>query len=251
MRKALVVGNWKMNGTQSSIDVLMHGLMAQLAGCSSGIVVCPPNVYLDQVRKLIEQTPISVGGQNLDWHDKGAFTGEVSAEMLADLGCDFVLVGHSERRTLFGETNEDVAMKRKASLSKGIIPILCVGETQAQREAGETEDVIASQLVPVFDTLGTEAMASVVIAYEPVWAIGTGITASPQQANDVHAFIRHTLAEKDLNIANNIQILYGGSVNADNAGELFGMQDIDGALVGGASLDAASFLAICQAAVLV
>ena len=251
MRKALVVGNWKMNGTGSSIDLLMQGLIAQLASCSGGNVVCPPNVYLDQVRGHIEQTTISMGGQNIDWHDNGAFTGEVSAEMLADLGCDFVLVGHSERRTLFGETSEDVAMKCEASLSKGIIPILCVGETQAQRQNGETQDVITSQLVPVFDKLDSDAMAKVVIAYEPVWAIGTGRTASPQQADDVHAFIRQTLAEKDLNTANNIQILYGGSVNASNAVELFGMQNIDGALVGGASLDAASFLAICQAAVLV
>lgn len=251
MDKMLVVGNWKMNGTRSSIDALIAGLKADLTDGASGVVVCPPNIYIDQVRTLIDGTTIALGGQNLDWHDAGAFTGEVSASMLADLGCDYVLVGHSERRALFGETNEAVALKCVAAIEKGISPIFCVGETQAQREAGETESIIASQLVPVFDRLGVDLMADVIVAYEPVWAIGTGKTASPQQADDVHRFIRDTIAEKDLNIANNIQILYGGSVNASNATELFGMQNIDGALVGGASLDTASFLAICQAAALV
>ncbi len=252
MRRNLVVGNWKMHGSSASIDTLLSGLHEQLATVSSdqvGIAVCPPSVFIAPVSKLLAGSMIACGAQNVSDQQEGAYTGEVSATMLADLGCQYVIVGHSERRTLFGESDADIAAKFLAVQSQGLTPILCVGESLAQREAGETLSWIEQQIKAVVAVAGIEAMASSVIAYEPIWAIGTGKTASPEQAQEVHAHIRQVLAATNSSVAQGLQLLYGGSVKADNAAELFGKQDIDGALVGGASLKAEDFAAICVAAI--
>ncbi len=247
-RTPLVAGNWKMNGRRS----MAASLAAEIAaGVPDGVEVllCPPLVYLDAVAGVLRHTPVVLGAQNLDEHEDGAFTGEVSAEMLADMTCLYVLVGHSERRTLFAESSARVADKFFRALEAGLRPVLCVGETLAEREAGSTEDVINAQLNAVFGRATAEQMANTVIAYEPVWAIGTGRTASPEQAQAVHAHIRSRLASSfGEPLAQSLRLLYGGSVKADNAASLFAGADIDGGLVGGASLDAATFLAICQAA---
>jgi triosephosphate isomerase len=211
------------------------------------VAVCPPALYIAQVADLTAGSAISYGGQNLSQEVSGAFTGEISGDMLRDLGCKYVIVGHSERRSLYGESDELVADKYVAALKAGLKPILCVGELLEERESGETEAVVARQLDAVIAKAGIEGIGAGVIAYEPVWAIGTGKTATPQQAQDVHAFIRQRCAEKDGNVAEKVQILYGGSVKPDNAAELFAMADIDGGLIGGASLDAEGFLAICNA----
>ncbi|MEY3123043.1 MAG: hypothetical protein RI993_1868, partial [Pseudomonadota bacterium] len=210
--------------------------------------VCVPFPYLNQVQTLLNATRLAWGAQNISQYSHGAYTGEVSASMLVDFGVRFVIVGHSERRALFGESNQLVAEKFKAAQTAELVPILCVGETLAQRDAEETEGVIARQLDAVIELTGVKALANAVIAYEPVWAIGTGKTATPQQAQDVHGFIRNRIAVSDNQIAGNVRIIYGGSVKADNAGELFAMPDIDGGLIGGASLVAEDFLSICKAA---
>jgi triosephosphate isomerase len=197
---------------------------------------------------MLQDTHVAWGAQNVSQHDKGAYTGEVSSAMLTDFSCRYVIVGHSERRALYGEDSHTVALKFKAAQAAGLIPVLCIGETLDQREAGVTEQVVAEQLDAVTGLMGIEAMASSVVAYEPVWAIGTGKTASPDQAQDVHAFIRGRIATHSPEVAGNLQILYGGSVKANNAAELFAMPDIDGGLVGGASLVADEFIAICRAA---
>ena len=247
-RTPLVAGNWKMNGRRS----MAASLAAEIAaGAPTGVEVllCPPLVYLDAVAGVLRGSPVVLGAQNLDEHEDGAFTGEVSGEMLLDMACHYVLVGHSERRTLFAETSTRVADKFFRALEAGLRPVLCVGETLAEREAGSTEQVINTQLEAVFRRATAEQMAKTVIAYEPVWAIGTGRTASPQQAQAVHAHIRSRLASSfGEPLAQSLRLLYGGSVKADNAASLFAGADIDGGLVGGASLDAATFLAICQAA---
>ncbi len=249
MRKKLVAGNWKMNGELASNAVLLGAVRDGVAlGSPFDCTVCVPFPYLYQTRSFLEGSAVSWGAQNVSQHTKGAFTGEVSGGMLSDFGCSHVLVGHSERRALFGESSAVVASKFLAAQAAGVIPILCVGETLAEREAGVTEQVVAEQLDAVLATAGAGAMVAAVIAYEPVWAIGTGRTASPQQAQDVHGFIRSRLADFDSVASGAMRILYGGSVKAGNAGELFAMPDIDGGLIGGASLDAAEFLAICAAA---
>ncbi|MNE05514.1 Triosephosphate isomerase [compost metagenome] len=245
----LVIANWKMHGTPASnaqlIDTLLPGLQA-LAGVQ--VAICPPMPYLAQLAGLLGHTGISLGAQNISERTQGAFTGEVSGQMLADLGCGYALVGHSERRSLYGETDAQVAMKFEAALRAGLTPVLCLGETIHQRRAGNTNAVIGSQLRAVLEQVGMAQLARGVIAYEPVWAIGTGETASPAQAQAVHAHIRQLLAAQDAEAAARMRLLYGGSVKADNAAQLFAQQDIDGGLIGGASLDAEAFGAICRAA---
>jgi len=248
MRQTLVAGNWKMNGSLEANKHLVEGVKAGVEeGLSTQVVVCPPSIYIAQVADLLAGSSVAWGGQNLSKEASGAFTGEISADMLLDLNSQYVIVGHSERRALYGESDELVAEKYATAHAAGLIPILCVGELLEERESGETEAVVARQLDAVIEKVGIAAIGAGVIAYEPVWAIGTGKTATPQQAQDVHAFIRQRLAEKDANVAEKTQILYGGSVKPDNAAEIFSMADIDGGLIGGASLDAAGFLAICRA----
>ena len=249
MRSKLVAGNWKMHGgivqNRGLLDMVVTGT-AGLRGANCA--VCVPYPYLSQVQSLLQHTHIFWGAQNVSQYDKGAYTGEVSAAMLADFSCRYVIVGHSERRALYGEDSRTVALKFRAAQSAGLTPILCVGETLEQREATVTEQVVAEQLDAVIELLGVDALAKSVLAYEPVWAIGTGKTATPQQAQDVHAFIRNRVATRDVAIATELQILYGGSVKANNAAELFTMPDIDGGLIGGASLVADEFITICRAA---
>jgi triosephosphate isomerase len=248
MRQTLVAGNWKMNGSLEANQQLLDGIKAGVAeGVSAKVVVCPPAIYIAQAASSLNGSAVSWGGQNLSAEKSGAFTGETSADMLLDYKCKYVIVGHSERRALYGETDAMVADKYRAAIAAGLIPLLCVGELLEEREAGDTEAVVARQLDAVIDKAGIAAIGAGIIAYEPVWAIGTGKTASPQQAQDVHAFIRQRVASSDAAVAEKVQILYGGSVKPDNAEELFAMADIDGGLIGGASLDAEGFLAICRA----
>lgn len=248
MRQTLVAGNWKMNGSLEVNQQLLEAVKAGVeAGVNAKVVVCPPAVYLSQAADVLAGSDVSWGGQNLCAEKSGAFTGETSADMLLDVKCEYVIVGHSERRALYGETDEVVAEKYAAALAAGLIPILCVGELLEERESGDTEAVVARQLDAVLAKSGVAALAAGIVAYEPVWAIGTGKTASPQQAQDVHSFIRQRVAAQDAGVAEKLQILYGGSVKPDNAVELFAMADIDGGLIGGAALDAEGFLAICRA----
>jgi triosephosphate isomerase len=249
MRTKLVAGNWKMNGSREMTVELIRGLAAGLEGGPSGdVAVCPPFVYLAQAAEILAGTGIDLGAQNLCAEDSGAFTGEIAGGMLKDLCCRYAIVGHSERRSLHGETNEMVAQKFLAALRHGLEPIVCVGESLDERERDVTNDVVGEQLKAVIAADGVGALANAVIAYEPVWAIGTGRTASPEQAQEVHAFIRGIIAAEDGTIGDSIRILYGGSVKASNAEELFSMPDVDGGLVGGASLEAEGFAAICRAA---
>ncbi len=251
MRNTLVAGNWKLNGSKASIAELLKGI---LVGMSDGsvkpnteVAVCAPYIYIPQVQEILKGTAIAFGSESISEHDSGAFTGEISGPMLNDFSCEYAIVGHSERRSIFGEKDADTANKFAAARKHGIKPILCVGELLEEREQGITEVVVARQLDAVIDLEGVEALADAVIAYEPVWAIGTGMTASPQQAQDVHAFIRGKIAALNADVAEKVQILYGGSVNGGNADELFAMPDIDGGLIGGAALKAEDFLAICRA----
>ncbi len=252
MRRKLVVGNWKMHGNKTVIAELLSTLQRELPALrSTDVVVCPPFVYLSWVQQLLGASPIALGAQNVCAEPQGAFTGEVSASMLHDCDCRYVIVGHSERRQLFQESDALVAEKIAAALQQNLTPILCVGETLQQREAQATLSVIAAQLTAVIERVGSAGIASCVIAYEPIWAIGTGKTATPAQAQEVHAFIRQLLVKQLANTIPNaatMQILYGGSVKADNAATLFAQPDIDGGLVGGASLNAKEFTAICKAA---
>ncbi len=249
MRNKLVMGNWKMHGNLQANEVLLARLLAGWGeGRAAGLAVCVPAPYLAQTQNLLQGSVIGWGAQNVSKHLSGAYTGEVSASMLLDFGCWYVLIGHSERRAIYGETDFVAAAKFSAALSAGLMPVLCVGETLAERESGVTEKVIARQLDVVLELTGIQGFGRAVVAYEPVWAIGTGKTASPEQAQVVHAHIRQRLSEHDAHLAAKLQILYGGSVKASNAAKLFAMPDIDGALVGGASLVAEEFLAIGQAA---
>lgn len=254
MRRKLVVGNWKMHGNINSNQVLLESLINGLKDYKNAdYVVCVPNIYLFQARSLLENTNISWGGQNVNQHEQGAFTGAVAPHMLTDLGCSYVLLGHSERRVLFHETNLTAAARFDASLKAGLTPILCVGETLAEHEAGLTEVIVASQMDAVMATLDEQEFAkamqlNMVFAYEPVWAVGTGKTASPEQTQSVHAFIRNRIARRDADAAAKVRIIYGGSVKAQNAKELFAKPDVDGGLVGGASLDAEEFIEICRVA---
>ncbi len=249
MRRKLVAGNWKMHGSRSMVKELLDPLITGVGlGESADMAVFPPCPYLQRTQKMLKGSPIRWGAQTLHPSPKGAFTGEVSAAMLLDFGCHYVLVGHSERRTLFGESNADVADRFVAALEAGLEPLLCVGETLDERESGATQQVISDQIDVVLEKSGIDSFASATIAYEPVWAIGTGKTASPEQAQEIHAFIRDKLSGHDDIIGGQIRILYGGSVNPSNAADLFARKDIDGGLIGGASLKAEDFLAIYAAA---
>jgi triosephosphate isomerase len=249
MRRSIVAGNWKMHGSRAENARLVEALTAQFpAESPAQCIVCPPVVYLFEVGRMLRDTPIELGAQSVCAEGGGAYTGEVSATMLKDVGCTYVIVGHSERRALYGENNVLVARKFAAAQSKSLIPIFCIGEQLSERESGQTNEVIAKQLDAVLELCGAGALANAVIAYEPVWAIGTGRVATPDQAQEVHAFIRGRIAARDAKIAAEVRILYGGSVKASNAAELIAMADVDGGLIGGASLKAEEFLAILAAA---
>jgi triosephosphate isomerase len=248
MRQGLVVGNWKMHGSRASVSALVAELASSLTDTKADVAVCPPFVYLQQLETALQGSKIALGVQNISDQTEGAFTGEVAASMAADFACRYALVGHSERRSLYGETDQQVAVKFQLAQASGLQPILCIGESLEQREAGQTLALVEQQIAAVTDLLGVSVFDQAVIAYEPVWAIGTGKTASPEQAQEVHAFIRGQIAKLDESVANKLRILYGGSVKAANAAELFSKPDIDGALVGGASLKADEFSAICNAA---
>lgn len=248
MRRKIVAGNWKLHGSRQFASELVGQVAAGLPLEGVELVVLPPLPYLSDLVEDFENTVLAFGAQDVSSNEKGAYTGEVSATMLMDVGARYGLVGHSERRQYHNETSELVARKFVAAANAGLVPVLCVGETLEQREAGQTEQVIASQLAPVLDLAGVEVFARAVVAYEPVWAIGTGRTASPEQAQAVHAFIRGEVAKRDARIADSLSLLYGGSVKPDNAAELFSQPDVDGGLVGGASLVAGDFLAIGKAA---
>jgi triosephosphate isomerase len=249
MRKPLVAGNWKMHGSRAENAALLQSLLDRLpAEGTADVLVCPPFVYLHEIGRLLKGSDVRLGAQSLCAEALGAFTGEVSGAMLRDVGCSHVLVGHSERRQLYGEHDALVARKFVAAQANGLTPVLCVGETLEERESGRTTEVVARQLDAVLAVSGVAAFRDAVIAYEPVWAIGTGRNASPEQAQEVHAMIRARVASLDAKIAGAVRILYGGSVKASNARELFAMADIDGGLVGGASLKADEFAQICAAA---
>ncbi len=248
MRRTIVAGNWKMHGSRSDALQLARGILEKIETARSAeVVVCPPFILIPAVAEALSGSVVRFGGQNLDVHDFGAFTGEVSGPMLKDYGCSYVIVGHSERRALYGETNQLVAEKFQAAQRHGLIPILCVGETLKQRRDKATRSTIDGQLAPVIDLVGEEGFRQSVIAYEPVWAIGTGMTATPDQAQEVHGFIRETLTGRGVTGVEELSILYGGSVKAANAAQLFEQPDIDGGLIGGASLNADEFNSICQA----
>lgn len=248
MRKPFVAGNWKMHGSLASNLGLLDAVRSGVGAGKVDVALCVPYPYLAQARSVLGGSAVAWGAQDVSEHALGAFTGEVGASMLVDFGCTYVIVGHSERRSFYGDTDAVVAAKFCAALKAGMTPILCVGETLAEREADITADVVTRQLKAVLAAAGAAAIARAVIAYEPVWAIGTGRTASPQQAQEVHALIRGRVAEADAGVAQGVRILYGGSVKPSNAQELFGQPDIDGGLIGGASLVATDFLAICAAA---
>lgn len=248
MRRKLVVGNWKMNGSRTSNAVLLSEIVAGLAASGAASAVCVPAPYLAQCQAQLAGSALGWGAQDVSAHASGAYTGEISAAMLQDFGCGYVVIGHSERRAYHGETDAQVAAKTVAALAAGITPIVCIGETLAQREAGQTNAVVAQQLGAVLAAIAAADVAKLVLAYEPVWAIGTGKTATPQMAQDVHQVLRAQLAAKNAVAAAGVQILYGGSMKPENAKELMAMPDIDGGLIGGAALKAADFLAIIHAA---
>ncbi|HEY5763141.1 MAG TPA: triose-phosphate isomerase [Rhodocyclaceae bacterium] len=249
MRKPFVAGNWKMNGSLAANGALLQAVRAG-AGSLSGVevAVCPPAVFLAQVAQMLDGSTIAWGSQNVSEHASGAYTGELSASMLREFGCSFAIVGHSERRALFGEDDRVVAEKAASALAGGLTPIVCVGETLSERDSGATLSVVERQLAAVIERIGTVDLARIVVAYEPVWAIGTGRTATPEQAQEVHAAIRRQLSRASADAAAQVRILYGGSVKPANAAEIFSMTDVDGGLIGGASLSAADFMAICTAA---
>lgn len=247
MRRRIVAGNWKLNGTRDFATRLVAGVVAGLPVDGVDVVVFPPMPYLGDLCEDFQGKPVRFGAQDVSANESGAYTGEVSATMVADVGAGYALCGHSERRQYHAETSELVARKFLAALNAGLTPVVCVGETLQEREAGRTESVIAAQLAPVLDIGGVGALSGAVVAYEPVWAIGTGRTASPEQAQSVHAFIRGQVAQRDAKIAGSLPILYGGSCKPDNAASLFSQADVDGGLIGGASLVAGDFLAIARA----
>lgn len=248
MRIPLVAGNWKMNGSRESVKELINGVVKGAKSLNNvEVAVCPPFIYIADVTAVTAGSNVAVGSQDVCTELKGAFTGETSIDMVKDFGCQYAIVGHSERRTLYGESDEVVAEKYNVVKNAGVIPIFCIGETLEEREQGITEEVCARQIDAVFAKEGDNAFDGSVIAYEPVWAIGTGKTASPEQAQSVHAFIRQHIAKRNADVAEKVQILYGGSMNPANAKELMGQADIDGGLIGGASLKADDFLAVCLA----
>jgi triosephosphate isomerase len=249
-RKPLIAGNWKMNGSRNANATLVSEVIAGAAASPDvELLICPPAVYLQDIAARIGTAAVALGAQTLsEQSGSGAFTGELSGAMLAEAGCRYVIVGHSERRSLYGETDVIVVKKIAAALSAKLIPILCVGETLEERESGAMESVLKRQLAAILDTLPVAELATLVVAYEPVWAIGTGLTASPAQAQAVHALLRSEISARDAKLSGSTRLLYGGSVKADNAAALFECEDIDGGLIGGASLKSAEFLAIAQAA---
>jgi len=249
MRDFLIAGNWKMNASSAANAELTDGILAGMPQSDSvKLLICPPYPYLPELAQKLAGSNLAIGAQNVSQHQSGAYTGEVSPGMLADIACEYVIVGHSERRAMMEESSDIVAAKFVAALGVGLKPILCVGETLEEREADRTEAVIDEQLTAVLDLAGVESFSNAVVAYEPVWAIGTGLTASPEQAQEVHQHIRAAISSRSEEIAADIQILYGGSVKGENAAGLFTMPDIDGGLIGGASLKADDFLAIAAAA---
>ena len=249
MRKTLIAGNWKMNTTLGSAKELIRGIQQDLpAATNAEILVCPPAIYLQPVSEWISDSPVTLGAQNVYHESGGAFTGELSVEMLLDVGCSYVILGHSERRHIMGETDQQVNLSAAASLAAGLTPIICLGETLEQRENGETLRVVQSQFEASFANFDADQVSSCVIAYEPVWAIGTGKVATPEQAQEVHADLRNLIKNQyNSTVSESVRILYGGSVKPDNAAELLGREDIDGALVGGASLQPESFIGIITA----
>ena len=254
MRRKLVVGNWKMHGSLARNGQLMTSMIAGLRDVANAdFAVCVPSPYLFQAQSVLQGTNIAWGGQNVSPFQEGAYTGAVSARMLADFGCTYAIIGHSERRILIHETNTSAAASFGAALQAGITPIFCVGESLEERKAGVSEAVVASQMIAILDTLGMQVISKAVqlravLAYEPAWAIGTGKTATPEQAQSMHAYIRKLVAERAPDVANRVRIIYGGSVNPSNAAQLFVMPDIDGGLIGRCSLHADEFIGICHAA---
>ena len=249
MRTPLVAGNWKMNGDQAMTEQLCKGIVDGLVGSTNvDVLLCPPYTLIGLASTLTIDSSIEVGAQDMDINQNGAFTGQISASMLQDSGCSHVILGHSERRAIYGESDELVAEKVKVAIENGLTAILCVGETQSERETGVTEEVVSRQIKAVMDLIGIASFENIVIAYEPVWAIGTGLTASPEQAQEVHKHIRSLLSAEDKAIAEQCRILYGGSMKPGNAAELIAKPDIDGGLIGGAALKAEDFLGICNAA---
>jgi triosephosphate isomerase len=248
MRPKLVVGNWKMNGSRANNATLLAGIVDGLGNGKANAAVCVPAPYLQQCADTLAGSQLAWGAQDVSAHASGAYTGEVAASMLVDFACRYVIVGHSERRAYHGETDGQVAQKAQAALNAGLTPIVCVGETLAQREAGQTNAVVGKQLAAVLELLDGDAVERIVVAYEPVWAIGTGKTATPAMAQEVHAQLRSQLRERSAGAAEKVAILYGGSMKPDNAQELMAQADIDGGLIGGAALKAADFLAIINAA---
>lgn len=248
MRRPLVAGNWKMHGSRADNSRLVDELLRSDDGGGAEVVVCPPFVYLWEVARQLKDSSLVLGAQNVCAEAQGAYTGEVSASMLKDVGCRYVIVGHSERRHLYREDDQLVARKFVAAQHDGLVPILCVGETLEERERGATQDVVGRQLEAALALAGVAAFGSAIVAYEPVWAIGTGKNATPGQAQDVHAFVRGQIAAKDATLAASLRILYGGSVKAANAAEIFAQPDVDGGLIGGASLKGEEFRRICEAA---
>jgi triosephosphate isomerase len=247
MRRKLIAGNWKMNGSLAANAVLLNDITAELAHSVCDVAVCVPAPYFSQCQAVLAGTEVTWGGQDLSVHESGAYTGEISAAMMLDFGCRYVIVGHSERRAYHAESNELVAQKTVRALKSGLTPIVCVGETLADREAGQTDLIVGQQIDAVLAMIDAGNLPKIVVAYEPVWAIGTGKTATPRMAQDVHAMLRAKLAVKNPTAAAQAQILYGGSMKPDNAKELLAMPDIDGGLIGGAALKASDFLAIIRA----
>ncbi|MGB5734473.1 MAG: triose-phosphate isomerase [Thiohalocapsa sp.] len=248
MRQPLIAGNWKMNGSKAETIDLLNGIKAGIGEITkAAVAVCPPFPYLHLAEEMLSGTSVGYGAQDVSREAGGAFTGQVSAAMLKDFGCQYVIIGHSERRLFNGETDAIIARKYAQAVANGLTPILCVGESLEQRESGQTEAVVATHVDGIINAHGVDAFKQGVIAYEPVWAIGTGVTATPEQAQEVHAFLRARIAAKSQEVAAAVQILYGGSMKPDNADELIGQQDIDGGLIGGAALKAADFLTICRA----
>ena len=247
MRQVIVAGNWKMNASKETVNTLVMGILSGMSEVDAKVIVCAPSPYMSQVEALITHSQLNLGAQDLNVNASGAFTGEVSADMIKDFGAQYVVIGHSERRSMYGETDQIVADKVRVALENDLTPLFCIGETLEEREAGNMESVVTRQIQAVIDLSGIDSFKNIIIAYEPVWAIGTGVTATPQQAQDAHAFIRSMLAQNNADIAQSTPILYGGSMNPGNAVELISCEDIDGGLIGGASLKAEDFLQICKA----
>lgn len=245
MRKPLVMGNWKMNGTTHLLDTMLPQLEALREEVE--VALCPPAVFVAHACSTRQN--VAIGAQDVSIHEPGAYTGEIAANMLAALGCQYVIVGHSERRQYHHESSDLIAQKAKQALKHDLIAVVCIGESLAEREQGQTNPVLVQQLAPVFDLLSTEELTHIVIAYEPVWAIGTGLAATAEQAQAAHHFIRTQLAQVDKSVADAVRILYGGSVKSQNAAQLFALADVDGGLIGGASLKPDEFVAVCQAAI--